>query len=323
MEPTAAPERTQRPPARPSNVLPSEQEAAEVVLRPDSPAHEVTGDIRLYLASGYALLMQVSHPTVGAGVRDHSTFAEDPWGRLLRTMDYLYLITLSGSESAAVGRRVREMHKQIKGTNPDGSRYHALEPEAYAWVHATLIEATVRGRRKFVAPMTRREIDAFYEAWMPLGRLLGVRPGDLPEDWDGFRDYFATMSHDRLERNETVDKVVRTMAAREAPPVPGMKYLWPVLRLAPARAVRVATVGMLRKELRERFDLPWTRRDTIDMKILMRASRAATPLLPKRLTKEMGYRHLAWRRSEIAAGPLGPGADRAAGCPVTHAAPAA
>ncbi len=37
------------------------------MLRPDSPAHEVTGDIRLYLGAGYALLMQVSHPTVGAG----------------------------------------------------------------------------------------------------------------------------------------------------------------------------------------------------------------------------------------------------------------
>lgn len=301
--------KTEQPSPRPSNVLPDQAEIDGIVLRPDSPAHEVTGDIRLYLAAGYALLMQVSHPTVGAGVRDHSTFAEDPWGRLMRTMDYLYLITLSGQESAAVGRRVRELHKSIKGTNPDGSRYHALEPEAYAWVHATLIEATVRGRRKFVAPMTRLEIDRFYEAWMPLGRLLGVRQGDLPEDWDGFRDYFATMSHDRLERNETVDKVVETLAAREPPPIPGLKTLWPVLRLAPARSMKVATVGMLRKPLRARFGLRWTRRDAIELKLMMRASKAATPILPKSLGEEMGHRHLAWRSREIAAGPLGPGAD--------------
>src|SRR5919197_141749 len=32
------------------------------------------------------------------------------------------------------------MHKRIKGVKPDGERYHALEPEAYAWVHATLAE---------------------------------------------------------------------------------------------------------------------------------------------------------------------------------------
>jgi len=313
MEPTHAPE---RPAPRPSNVLPDREEAERIVLPPDSPAHEVTGDIRLYLASGYALLMQVSHPTVGAGVRDHSTFAEDPWGRLMRTMDYLYLITLSGDESIDVGRRVRELHKQIKGTNPDGSKYHALEPEAYAWVHATLIEATVRGRRKFVGPMTRYEVDRFYDAWMPLGRLLGVRPGDLPTNWDDFRDYFATVSNDTLERNETVDKVVRTLDAREPPPVPGMKYLWPVLRLAPARSVRVSTIGMLRRPLRERFGLEWTRRDAVELKLMMRASRAAGPLIPRRLTEEMGYRHLAWRRKEIAAGPLGPAADQPGGCPI-------
>ena len=53
MEPTHAPE---RPAPRPSNVLPDREEAERIVLPPDSPAHEVTGDIRLYLASGYALL---------------------------------------------------------------------------------------------------------------------------------------------------------------------------------------------------------------------------------------------------------------------------
>ena len=281
-------------------------------MRADSPALAVGADVRLYLAAGYALLMQVSHPTVGAGVGEHSSFKQDPWGRLLRTMDYLYLITLPDREAAAVGRRVRDLHKSIKGSKPDGSKYHALEPEAYAWVHATLIEATVRARRKFVAPMNRLEIDRFYDDYMPLGRLLGVRPGDLPEDWQGFRDYFRTMSNDRLERNPTVDDVIGTLAAREPPPVPGLKQLWPILRLAPARAVKVSTIGMLRPPLRRRFGLEWTRRDAVEFRLMQKTSRAATPLLPKRLTAEMGERHLAWRSREIAAGPLGNGGTGAA-----------
>ena len=108
--------KTERRSPRPSNVLPDQEEVDRIVLRADSPAHAVTGDVRLYLGAGYALLMQVSHPTVGAGVRDHSTFAEDPWGRLLRTMDYLYLITLSGQESAAVGRRVAAVIEDVVRT---------------------------------------------------------------------------------------------------------------------------------------------------------------------------------------------------------------
>lgn len=294
---------------RPSSVLPDAEEIDRIVLPPDSPAHAVTADIRLYLASGYTLLMQVAHPTVGAGVRDHSSFAEDPWGRLLRTIDYLYLITLTGKEAAAVGRRVREMHKSIKGTNSDGSHYHALEPEAYAWVHATLIEATIRGRNRFVGQLSPAEAEEFYAAWMPLGRLLGVRPGDLPEDWASFGDYFRTMSHDRLERNETVDKVVRTMAAKEPPPIPGVRQLWPILRLAPARSMKLGTVGLLPPFLRDRFGLSWSMRDSLDFRLMAAASRAATPLLPKGLMQDMGYRHLAWRKHEIASGPLGPGPE--------------
>jgi uncharacterized protein (DUF2236 family) len=44
------------------------------------------GDARVLIAAGYALLLQVSHPTVGAGVSEHSQFQRDPWGRLLRAL---------------------------------------------------------------------------------------------------------------------------------------------------------------------------------------------------------------------------------------------
>ena len=208
-----------------------------------------------------------------------------------------------------VGRRVRELHKSIKGTKPDGRPITRSSPRPTPGCtrHSS--------KRPFAPPEVHRaderlEVDRFYARLVPLGRLLGVRPGDLPEDWDGFRDYFRTMSHDRLERNETVDDVVATLSAKEPPPVPGLKQLWPILRLAPARAVRVATIGMLRPPLRERFGLEWTRRDMLEFRLMQRASRAATPLLPKRLTTEMGERHLAWRRREIAAGPLGAGSGR-------------
>ena len=304
-----------------SNVLPSEEEARRIVLAPDAPAHRVTGDARLYLAAGYALLMQVAHPTVGAGVRDHSTFEQDPWGRLLRTMDYLYLITLSGEEAIAVGRRVREMHKQIKGTNPDGSRYHALEPEAYAWVHATLIEATIKARVRFVAPMSRPEIDSFYDQWMPLGRLLGVREGDLPGDWDGFLDYFQTMSRERLERNITTDRVVATLDARQPPPIPVIRGMWSLLRVPPAHLMRLATVGLLSEEMRSRLELSWSKGQATELRAVQRASRLATPILPKGLL-DIGPKHLRWREREIRKGPLGPDADarRDSAAPGTPAA---
>jgi uncharacterized protein (DUF2236 family) len=289
-------------------VLPRREEAKRYVLPDDAYAFEVGGDARLYLAAGYALLMQVAHPTVGAGVRDHSTFESDPWGRLLRTMDYLYMITLTGEEAVDVGRRVRELHKSIKGANPDGSRYHALEPDAYAWVHATLLEATIRARLRFVVPMSRPQIDRFYAEWMPLGRLLGVRERDMPPSWDEFLDYFRTMIDERLTHNETVDAVIRTLDATAPPPIPVLRGLWPILRIAPARAVKVTTVGLLPPELRERFGLGWGAREEIEFRGMARLSRLATPLLPAELL-DIGPRHLRWRAEEIRRGPLGDGGD--------------
>ncbi|HET7296988.1 MAG TPA: oxygenase MpaB family protein, partial [Gemmatimonadales bacterium] len=72
------------------------------------------GDVRVLLAAGYALLLQVSHPTVGAGVSEHSDFQSDPWGRLLRTLDYSCTMVYAGPAAAGeMGARIRSFHKQI------------------------------------------------------------------------------------------------------------------------------------------------------------------------------------------------------------------
>jgi uncharacterized protein (DUF2236 family) len=301
-------------------LLPSDEEVEQIVLGRDSLVWQRFDDIRMYGGAGYALLLQVAHPTVGAGVRDHSTFELDPWGRLLRTIDYLMLITYAGREAAAVGRRLREVHKSIKGTNPDGSHYHALEPEAYAWVHATLFEAAVVAHLRFIGPLSNAQIEPLYREYIPLGRLLGIRPGDLPEDWRTFRDYFETMVHDRLERHETVDRVLRALTSpappRQLPPI--VQRFWRLLRIPPAEALRIATIGLLPPVLRERIGVEWGAPSQAEFRVMGAASRALGPVLPARL-RNMGPSYLEWRADEIAHGALGPGADGASTAHVEEA----
>ena len=200
----------------PAPILPTDEEIDRIVVRPGSLLWERFGDARLFMASGYALLLQVAHPTVGAGVKEHSNFLEDPWGRLLRTLDYLNMMVYGGRDAAGVGRRIREMHKQIKGTNADGSHYHALEPEAYAWVHATLLEGAIAAHERFIGKLSDAEKQRFLDEYMPLGRLLGIRERDLPKDLAGFHRYFDEMVHTRLERTASVEDVIR--ALDHAPP---------------------------------------------------------------------------------------------------------
>ncbi|MGI9021025.1 MAG: oxygenase MpaB family protein [Solirubrobacterales bacterium] len=291
-------------------LLATDAELDEIILGPDSLVWQRFDDPRLFAAAGYALLLQVAHPTVGAGVRDHSTFEQDPWGRLLRTVDYLYLLTYAGREAAAVGRRLREAHKTIKGTNPDGTGYHALEPEAYLWVHATLLEGAVRAHLRFVGPLSREEIDRIYREYMPLGRLLGIRADEMPPSWPDFLEYFDDMVANRLVHHETVDRVMRSFEAPGRPPQlpPATERLWKLLRIAPARGLRVMTTGLLPPILRERFGLEWSRLNDLELRAVGAASRAAGPLIPGRL-RNVGPEYLRWRAKEIARGPLGPGAD--------------
>jgi uncharacterized protein (DUF2236 family) len=287
--------------------LPDADEIPSLVVRPGSITWNRASDPRLYLVAPYALMLQVSHPTIGSGVRDHSTFEHDPFNRLLRTIDYIGLMVYGGMDAAAVGRNLRKYHKEIKGTNPDGSRYSALEPEAYAWVHATLVHSVVVGHARFGNPLDRDEIDDLYQQWSGIGRMIGVRPGDLPPDWTGFQAYFDEMVGNRLVRNETVDRVFN--AIRSAPKRP-LKILptslWSVLFAPASHVFSLATVGLLSPMLRDRFGVPWTKTQESELLALGAVSRSLIPVLPRRL-KTMGPDYLRLRRRYIANGALAPG----------------
>src|SRR5262245_48447740 len=52
------------------------------------------------LGGGAAVLLQVAHPLVAAGVADHSDYGGDLWLRLGRTMRALYLVTFGSKREA-------------------------------------------------------------------------------------------------------------------------------------------------------------------------------------------------------------------------------
>jgi uncharacterized protein (DUF2236 family) len=70
----------------PTPILPPAADWPSLTPHPGTITWRRAGDARVLIAAGYALLLQVAHPTVGAGVSEHSEFQRDPWGRLLRTL---------------------------------------------------------------------------------------------------------------------------------------------------------------------------------------------------------------------------------------------
>lgn len=294
-----------------AGLFPSEAELDGLLVGPDSVAWRVTSDVRLYAAMLYPLLLQVAHPTVGAGVSDYSDFERRPWNRLLRTIDYVSLLVYGGHNAVPAGRRLREIHKGFRGTRDDGQSYYALEPEAYAWVHATLIDTYVTGHAAFGRPMRPQEVEQFYTEYRGLGRLIGVRERDLPPTWSEFREYFDRMVSEELVRTRAVDSVLQATRQAPAPPLPIPDLLWRALRLPAGQVLFLGGAGLMPGHLRTSLGISWSQLDAAQFRALGRLSRGLTPILPRRL-QITGPAQLRWRREAIARGPLGSQPARAA-----------
>src|SRR2546421_6245718 len=112
---------------------------------PDSLTWRVNSEGVLLFGGGTALILQLAHPLVAAGVSQHSNYREDPWGRLYRTLDVVTKVTFGStktSEAAAAG--LRQVHGRVRGESvedggryPAGTRYDARTPELVLWAHPT------------------------------------------------------------------------------------------------------------------------------------------------------------------------------------------
>lgn len=233
---------------------------AQWVLDHGSPAYRYFGQLRNMLLGPQILVLQVAHPVVGAGVLEHSDYRREPWRRLIRTARSLDTIAYGDTGTAAAEvKRLREMHRTIKGVDSLGRRYHALNPEAYAWVHATLVRGAVDAQRVFGRGIPAAELPAYYADMRRIGLLLGLRAHQLPADLASFDAYYDAMVRDRLEDNEAVRDVLATI---RRPLKPGTRFvpdpLWSPVSWYVGRRAYLVTVGTLPAVLRERLGLTWS-----------------------------------------------------------------
>ena len=154
--------------------------------------------------------------------------------------------------------------------------------------------------------MTHDQAERFYREYRGLGRLVGVREHDLPEDWNGFREYLTRTASNELLRTESVDRVLRTVRHPARPPIPLPDAIWRVSSLPAQRALWLGGIGLLGPQLRAQLRIDWSARDERAYQALGRITRGMTPALPRRL-QVMGPAQLRMRRRAIAAGPLGAG----------------
>src|SRR2546422_10878417 len=90
----------------------------------DSITRRVNRENILLLGGGRALLMQLAHPKVAAGVDEHSDFRTHPIQRLRRTIRMIMAIVFGDRDTAlAAARAVNQPHGRVRGKG-----YRALAP---------------------------------------------------------------------------------------------------------------------------------------------------------------------------------------------------
>src|SRR5689334_7192052 len=243
---------------------------------PASEAWRLNREAMLLLGAGpRALLLQLAHPSVAAGVAEHSDFRTDPWARLAGTLrSYLTIVYGTTRTARDEIRRLNALHRDITGPG-----YAARDPDLSLWVHATLVDSTIAVADAWLEPLSRERRGTYYLETRPVGRAFGVPDASLPSDLDAFGAYMAAMlAPDGPVR---VSPVARELA--QAVLQPPLAPLAPWLSGVPAELYAWTlwpSVGLLPASVREDYRLPWGRRERLTSAWLVAGWRAWRPLLP-------------------------------------------
>lgn len=227
----------------------------------DSITRRVNRENILLLGGGRALLMQLAHPQVAAGVEEHSDFRAHPIRRLRRTIRMTMAIVFGDRQTAlAAARRVNQVHAKVQGRD-----YRALDPDLLLWVYVTLADTALVTYETFVQPLLPDEHQTFHEEFKLLGELLGIPRDRFPSTVGDFDEYLEEMVSSGPVR---VGERARELAAQ---------VMQPRVRLLSGPVMlplNVITTGLLMPALREQYGLPWGRGQ-------QRAYKLAVAVLPR------------------------------------------
>jgi uncharacterized protein (DUF2236 family) len=248
----------------------------------DSVTHKVNREIVVVLGWGRAILLQLAHPLVAAGVAEHSTFGRGPISyvvRARRTIGAMLALTFGPPASTATrAAGINAIHDRVCGTLKHdagvfaaGTRYSAHDPELLRWVHATLLDSIPLAYECFVGPLTQDERDRYCLESTEMEVHLGMPRGLLPRNRKELDSYLASMV---ASGQIQVTSTARTLAENLLSP-----RLGPAAFLfAPARLI---AIGLLPPAIREGYAFSWRERDEAALGRWVRAIRRVRAWLPR------------------------------------------
>jgi uncharacterized protein (DUF2236 family) len=254
---------------------------------PESVTWRLHSDPVLWLGGVRALYLQALHPRAMALLHQHSVFREDPWGRLMRTAQYVGTISYGTHEQAErAGSRVRGVHRRLGLDDPD----------LLLWVHCCEIDSFLSVARRAGMRLTDADADRYVAEQVRAARLAGVPDEGVPRSAADLAGYF-----ERVRPELAITPEARA-AARYIlfPPLP-----WKAELLTPARPAwtlaAAESFALLPRWARRMYALPGLPTTDLAATAAARALRSALYLLPARLREGPHYRDA---KARLAATPV-------------------
>ncbi len=184
---------------------------------PESMVWEVHGDFPSMLCGGIAaLLLQMQHPLALAGVRDHSDFRTDMFGRLRRTSQFIAVTSFGNRRDARILiERVKKIHRHVSGKDHRGRAYRADDPALLTWVHVAETYCFLAAHLRYKNPLlSRDEQDRYYREAALTAQALGAT--NIPVTVTEVEEYLHAM-RPQLCIDERTCEVSRLLYAAPAP----------------------------------------------------------------------------------------------------------
>jgi uncharacterized protein (DUF2236 family) len=148
-----------------------ERDAGAGYAGPDSVTWRLAREYVLLLGAGRAVLMQLAHPLVAAGVFQHSNFLSDPLGRSYRTVEFTQILAFGGRDEVhAITHHVNRLHHHVTGVLGEKAgrytaetAYRAQDSPLLLWVYATLVDSALAVCPLLVGPISRADQRRYYE----------------------------------------------------------------------------------------------------------------------------------------------------------------
>jgi uncharacterized protein (DUF2236 family) len=291
---------------------------------PGSVAWRINGERLVVCGWSRAILMQVAHPLIAAGVARHSGFrasATAPATRLVHTIRAMLDLTFgSDADARAIVARINAIHDRVHGVlghgpshgdgrdrgqargnsagdggvRSDGQAapayaphqpYTAHDPHLQAWVHLTLLDSALRTYQLLVGSLSQDEQDRYCDESRVIAEWLRVPSALLPATVSGM--------HRAIDARLASGEIVITEEARELAnailrPSIG-RWLWPL-----GAFHRLITIGLLPPALRTAYGLSWSPGQARTLRRLGRVVRAAHRLAPSALTRWRAARRVTF-----------------------------